>query len=141
MTFEDLPDGWADEPLTDPQRLADAMDLFCSTESRHRGGLLLLLCREDLTPLKPIAIDDVPVTLDYLEQLEFAYRLAEITHTVSVPAAALAVCRRGHPQPTSRDENWARAFAVACADHDVCDVGTVLATVGHTVPVETPLAA
>ncbi len=47
MSFQDLPPGWAERPISDPDILADVVDPCASMESRFSGALYPLLCGPD----------------------------------------------------------------------------------------------
>lgn len=60
MSFRDLPKHWPTIPLTDPDHIANVLDLFVSCEARQVGALVILICDEERRPLQPIQIDDIP---------------------------------------------------------------------------------
>jgi hypothetical protein len=61
MSFDDLPDGWTQQPLTDPRLVADVLDLCVSDADRCAGALAILMCDEEGRLLQPGIISD----LDY----------------------------------------------------------------------------
>lgn len=60
MGFKDLPRGWAERPITDPDIFEDVVDLVASEQSRREGAVYLLLTHPDGRMLQPLAIHDVP---------------------------------------------------------------------------------
>jgi hypothetical protein len=113
MTFEDLPDDWKQQPLTDPRLVADVLDLFVSDADRCAGALAVLLCDEQGRLLQPGIISD----LDYeSSEAERGRMLASfITHlTEFFDSVLFAVARADGLSVTADDERWARAVRYAC---------------------------
>jgi hypothetical protein len=113
MTFEDLPDDWKQQPLTDPRLVADVLDLFVSDADRCAGALAVLMCDEQGRLLQPGIISD----LDYeSSEAERGRMLASfITHlTEFFDSVLFAVARADGLSVTADDERWARAVRCAC---------------------------
>jgi hypothetical protein len=113
MTFEDLPDDWKQQPLTDPRLVADVLDLFVSDADRCAGALAVLMCDEQGRLLQPGIISD----LDYeSSEAERGRMLASfITHlTEFFDSVLFAVARADGLSVTADDERWARAVRYAC---------------------------
>ncbi len=58
--FRDPPEHWPTIPLTDPDHLANVLDLFVTLEARSIGALIILICDEARRPLQPLQIDEIP---------------------------------------------------------------------------------
>lgn len=116
MDFENLPPDWPSIPLTDPDHIADVLDIFVGIRDRMVGSLLILVCDDQRRPLQPIVINEIPVKAPPAGD---KYNLARIAETVAetVPGATVlcAVARRGPTRVTRTDQRWAatlqRAFA------------------------------
>lgn len=131
MTFEDLPRGWAERPLTDPLLAVDVVDLCLPERSRAAHCLAILLCDGDAKLVQPCLVDDLPRTTTELEKAR-AIR----------PFAALArerggglIVAIGHPRhraPSVDDAEWRRIAAAVCAARGVQLFGFYVAS-GPTV--------
>jgi hypothetical protein len=56
MTFDDLPRNGPHRPLTEPQFVADVLDLVVTGRSRALGEIYILLCRRDDRLAQPCAV-------------------------------------------------------------------------------------
>ena len=63
MTFLELPDNLAEQPLTGDKLIADVLDLLVSERDRRRGCLLFALCDSAGRLVQPCMIDDLPDNL------------------------------------------------------------------------------
>ena len=110
MSFEDLPDDWQHLPLTDPDHVADVLDLFVNMQARFDGAILVLVCDEEHKPLQPIQIDDVN-SVDPDQMRELLPGLAT-TITEANPAATvlIAIARDGSLGISQRDQLWSRCL-------------------------------
>jgi hypothetical protein len=114
MSFDDLPDGWTQQPLTDPRLVADVLDLCVSDADRCAGALAILMCDEEGRLLQPGIISD----LDYdSSETERARMLGLfVTHLADFFDSVLfAIARADGLSVTADDERWARAVQHACA--------------------------
>ena len=64
MGFDDLPDDWSDRPLTDPQLLADVLDLVVMERDRRAGALGVLICDGHQRLALPVMISDLDDAAD-----------------------------------------------------------------------------
>ena len=114
MSFEDLPDGWKERPLTDPRLVADVLDLVVSDADRCAGALAVLLCDERGRLLQPGIISD----LDYASgESERAKMLSCFVVTMAewFDSILFALARADGLSITADDESWARAAQYACS--------------------------
>ena len=114
MSFQDLPDGWNDRPLTDPRLVADVLDLIVSDADRRAGGLAMLLCDEQGRLQQPVFISDLDYGSSETERAlmfgRFVARLAE-----QVDSILFALAREDGLSITDDDQSWARAIQYACS--------------------------
>jgi hypothetical protein len=114
MSFDDLPEGWKERPLTEPRLVADVLDLMVSDADRCAGALAVLLCDEQGRLLQPGIISD----LDYdASEAERSALLASFV-TNLVPwfdSVLFALARADGLSITADDERWARAVQYACS--------------------------
>jgi hypothetical protein len=113
MSFEDLPDGWKQQPLTDPRFVADVLDLYVSDADRCAGALAVLMCDEQGRLLQPGIISDLDYDSSEVERGRmlgtFVTHLAEFFDSVM-----FALARADGLSVTDDDECWARAVQHAC---------------------------
>ncbi len=116
MTFEDLPENWAEQPLRNEELAADVLDLFVGLQARLDGALMVLLCDEQYRLLQPIQIDgielyppaDTPQMLDNL--------VTALADAYPGASALMAVARPGALRIRTGDEQWAQQLTRACQD-------------------------
>ncbi|GAB3706653.1 hypothetical protein [Mariniluteicoccus flavus] len=107
MTFDDLPENWADRPVWD-SNLADVVDMFLSIKDRLRNSVCLLLCDDDGHLQVPCILNDVPFH-DPRERPElpedFVHHLRDFTPRILVAF--------GHRRPgvTLDDLRWRAGLA------------------------------
>jgi hypothetical protein len=114
MSFDDLPEGWKDLPLTDPRLIADVLDLVVSDADRCAGALAVLMCDEQGRLLQPGIVSD----LDYdSTEAERSARLASFVSTLAefFDSVLFAIARADGLSITPDDEVWARAVQYACS--------------------------
>jgi hypothetical protein len=113
MSFDDLPDGWKERPLTDPQLVADVLDLIVSEADRRAGGLAVLLCDEQARLMQPGIISELDHDSPEAERAQllglFVSSLAGLFDSV-----LFALARADGLSITGDDESWARAAQHAC---------------------------
>jgi hypothetical protein len=113
MSFDDLPDGWQELPLTDQRLVADVLDLLLSDADRCAGALVVLMCDEQARLLQPSIIsdlDDAPSEAERCHLLGlFVEHLAEFFDSF-----LFALARADGLSITADDESWARAAQFAC---------------------------
>ena len=114
MSFDDLPEGWKERPLTDPRLVADVLDLMVSEADRHAGALAVLLCDEQGRLMQPGIISD----LDYeSSEAERAQMLSCFVTAMTewFDSVLFALARADGLSITADDERWARAVRHACS--------------------------
>ena len=113
MGFDDLPHDWVDRPLTDPQLVADVLDLHLSDEDRRRGTLLALLCDEHARYVLATLVSD-PGTVPEGDRTRGLSTFVEAAdgHDASL---LFAIARADGLSVTSDDLAWARDAQAACA--------------------------
>lgn len=113
MTFNDLPDGWEQRPMTDPAVFDDVVDLVVSERDRWSGALYLLLCDRDGRLIQPCAITDLPPGCQQDPRAIEPFVAALMQH---LPGAGLVlvVARPGVPVPQETDVQWMRTAEATC---------------------------
>lgn len=115
MTCEDLPEDWPTTPLTEPNHLADVLDLFVDRRARLAGSLLILVCDDEHRPVQPLVIegiDEVPPA-DSCQLLEpMAVAIGQALPEASV---VCAIARRKGSRVTAGDRGWRRCIEDAFA--------------------------
>jgi hypothetical protein len=136
MSYQDLPEGWSTQPLTDPRLVADVLDLCVSPRARHDGALCLLLCDAGDRLRTPVVVDQVPATASGAERARTLTRLltelADIDADVSLLAA---IARRGGLSVRPDDHTWAEAIASAAADCRIRLLGVHIITPDGSRPI------
>jgi hypothetical protein len=114
MSFQDLPDGWNEQPLTDPRLVADVLDLVVSDADRRAGGLAMLLCDHRGRLQQPVFISDLDYGSSEAERcLMFGRFIAHLAEQVE--AILFALAREDGLSITADDQSWARAIQYACS--------------------------
>ena len=116
MSFEDLPPGWRERPITEPALLPDVLDLVVSERDRRRGALYALICDEEGRLMVPVAIsDDRPVVAE--ERPAMAHGLVRTVAQVGPGLGLLvAIARRQGLSLRPEDHDWARLIAEECGE-------------------------
>ena len=147
MGFEDLPDDWPDRPLTDPQLLADVLDLTVSYRDRVTGAIGVLVCDQEQRLLVPAVIgelDDVAPDADRSEGLgNFVSAVVDGIGSDGEPLGLhFSIARRHGLSISSDDVRWRDAAVAACAGR-VTLLGVHLVTTegSRVVPGRWPLPA
>ena len=136
MNFENLPAGWPTIPLTDPDHIADVLDIFVSPSDRRAGSLLILICDEQRRPVQPVVINDIDAGHhwdDHVPLERIARQVAELKPDATV---LCAVARTGHTRVTTTDRRWAHTLERAFAGHLEL-LGIHLITLDGTQPITT----
>ena len=117
VAFTDLPDDWPTRPLTEPQLVADVLDLLVSEADRAAGAILIALCDGERRLLQPMIIGELPARAasgdcaDMVEPL-----LGELAAQGLAAAVLVALARPGDPTIGPGDQRWRAAVERACAD-------------------------
>lgn len=132
MSFENLSSTWADQPLTDPDVAADAVDLMVSLGDRRRGTLTVLICDRDARYLATLAIE-LPLAFGLdpspAQQFETAlHPMIPAIHTAPGTALVLAMGRPGPAHLTDLDAQWAQAATTICRAAGIRLLGFYVAT-------------
>jgi len=118
MSFEDLPKDWPQRPLTDPQLVADVLDLVVSDADRVRGAIYILLCRPDDRLLQPCAITELDRIRENMTHRECLQPFAAMMQDLEPEGSILvAIARAKDLHVTDDDRAWHQAAL------DVCDEG------------------
>jgi hypothetical protein len=117
MTFYDLPRDWPRRPLTDPQLVADVLDLVVTGVSRAEGAVYVLLCRPDDRLAQPCAVTDLDA-----ERVEHTHReilqpfAALMRDTDPHGSILVAIARPGPLVVDDDDRAWHQAAIDVCVD-------------------------
>ena len=114
MCFHDLPDDWPQRPLTDPQLVADVLDLCVSDEARQSGSLAILLCDDQARLIQPCVVSDIQQISDEADRLQACRTFVMAAEKVGA-GLLFAIGRRRGLSVTADDEAWARAARQTCA--------------------------
>ena len=119
MGFTDLPEDWADRPLTDPRLVDDVLDLVVSDRDRHDGALGVLVCDEEHRLIMPIVIGELGEMRSEADRHTGLHNLVraittQATTEVGRPGIHLAIARRIGLSITSEDIRWRDAAEAAC---------------------------
>ena len=127
MSFDDLPDDWADLPLDTPGLAADVADLVVGHRDRVGGCIGLVLTGADLTMGQPAVVNDVDDTVQPEELRGF---LEQLCRMVGETGGALLFVRgrEGSVLVTDADRRWHQVAIDACRVAGIPLVGAFLAT-------------
>ena len=117
MHFENLPADRPTIPLTDPDHIADVLDIFVSPSDRRAGSLLILICDEERRPVQPVVINDIDAGRrwgDHVPLERIARQVADLKPDATV---LCAVARTGHTRVTKYDRRRAQTLERAFAGH------------------------
>lgn len=128
MSFDDLPPGWADRPITDPDIFADAVDLFATYASREEGCLYVLVCNEVGQVMAPVAIDNWDFDAVPLEQRRVLTTFLAGLASAGVEHLVVIIARRGHPAPTGNDHQFGSVLRAVAVEHGLRVDGVAIAT-------------
>lgn len=134
MNFENLPADWPTIPLTDPDHIADVLDIFVGHRDRMVGSLLILVCDEQRRPVQPLIINDI----DSGHPDEGRLPLARVAQVVAdgMPDATIlcAIARTGRSRVTKTDRRWAHMLEHAFSGRLEL-IGIHLITLEGTTPI------
>jgi hypothetical protein len=130
MGFDDLPAGWPDLPLTDPQLVvADVLDLFVLDRDRHRGAIYALLCDDADRIQVPVVVEEIGDGGSLDERIHMFGVFAEAVSMNSPGGSMLAaIARRGGLSLTPDDHVWRQGAEEACAREHVRLLGVHVVT-------------
>ena len=134
MNFENQPENWTSIPLSDPDHIADVLDLFVGLSDRHAGSLVVIICDAQRRPIQPVAVNGISA-MPPAEGVEFLERLAR-TVAECVPGGSVlcALARRRQLRVTMKDQAWRRCIEAAFAGHTEL-IGVHLVTCDGCIPI------
>ncbi len=135
MNYEELPPQWPTMPLTDPEHIANVLDLFVDLRARLAGCLLILVCDEQHRPVQPLLIEqfDAAPPAAYRAALE---RMAATIGAANPHASILcALGRSSRLRVTATDQGWRRELESAFAGRAEF-LGVHLITVDGSLPIQ-----
>ncbi|WP_410791517.1 hypothetical protein [Kribbella sp. C-35] len=132
MSFENLSATWADQPLSDPEVAADAVDLMISLGDRRRGTFTVLICDPDARYRATVAIE-LPSTFALdpspAQLCETALDpVIPAVHTAPGTALVFALGRPGPAHLPDLDAQWAQAATTICQAAGIRLLGFYVAT-------------
>jgi len=147
MSFHNLPPTWTAEPLTDPRRAADVVDLMVSLGERHRGTFTVLLCDPGDRYIATVAIE-LPHEFEHRRPGQEPSELCSDALGAIMPAVRtapgtgllLALGRPGADVWPEHDLEWAEAAAHICRSANVRLLGFYIASAGRIYQPLTPTA-
>ena len=139
MSYDSLPDDVRDRALTDPALQADVIDLILGLETRHGGGVALMVCDQQDRGVQPVVVSDIPDTAQATGLREL---LDLLLPAVGEEGGSVLVGRgrRRSLVPTDRDREWHQCAIEACQRHGVRLLGFYLATPQGVEAMPEPLA-
>jgi hypothetical protein len=121
MGFQDLPADWPDRPLTDPQLLADVLDLTLSHRDRVEGSIGVLVCDADQRLLVPAVIGELDeIAPDAERSKGLRNFVSAVVDGLGAGSGAgplglhFSIARRYGLSITSDDLRWRDAAVAAC---------------------------
>jgi len=114
MRFNELPNDWAQRPITDPDIFEGVVDLIATEQSRSEGATYVLLCHPNIRLLQPICLHDEPRRVDVGQVLDGVTMLLSEVGRHEVRDAVMIIARPGRAEPTPRDRDLRAAFEGAC---------------------------
>lgn len=115
MTFEDLPDDWHTLPLTEPQLLADVLDLVVGHHDRVDESFVVLACDSDVRLVQPCVIGPDPGPCDPETVHALLDALRDGLVGVERGTLIVATARARGLTPTPDDHAWIAATRAAIA--------------------------
>ncbi|MGN6751464.1 MAG: hypothetical protein ACTHJJ_02805 [Intrasporangium sp.] len=128
MGFKDLPRGWAERPITDPDVFADVVDLVVTEQSRRAGAVYLLLTHPDGRMLQPLAIRDVPAGAPRGEDARRWRTLLGDLAEHGTGSLVVVLARPGTPERTPDDDAALRMLGGAADGAGIELQGRAIAT-------------
>lgn len=138
MSFEDLPETWATQPLTDPLLAADVVDLVVGHADRMEGCVGFLFLDDDLRLAQPCVLGEVPPDGDPWEMRD---SLLSVFGSLPFAGVVFARGRDGTVLVTDSDRAWHEVVIDVCRRADLRVVGSFLATPSTVRPFPAPLTA
>ena len=114
MRFDELPQGWAQRPITDPDVFEGVVDLIATTQSRSDGATYVLLCHPNGRLLQPICLPGETRGADVSQVVENVSRVLTEVARHDVHDVVMVIARPGRVTPTPRDRDLRAAFEGAC---------------------------
>ncbi len=140
MTFQDLPAGASEIPLTDKRVAADVIDLILGDQDRAHGCIGVMVCDEQDRGIQPVVVSDVP----HDAGSGGLAQLLDLLLPLVAQRGGSVLIGRGRPRggvPNDLDRQWHQQAIDSCAAHGVRLLGFYLATRDGVHPLPDPLAA
>lgn len=134
MNFENLPADWPSIPLTDPDHVADVLDIFVGIRGRTVGSLVILICDDQHRPVQPMIMNDIGAGAPrdaHVPLAQIADGIAEFKPDATV---LCAVARPGRTRVTKTDRQWAQCVGRAFSGR-LPVIGVHLVTLDGTIPI------
>ena len=132
MSFEDLPEDWAERPVTDPTITADVLDLVVRDADRVAGSVVAVVGNAAGRVVQPVVVELPPEGVGPGEHRRFfdVVCLGIVSAAGSGDRGGIlaAIARTGAPFVTGDDRQWHDAARRSCEDHGVPLWGTWLVT-------------
>jgi hypothetical protein len=121
MTFENLPDGWSDRPLTDPALVSDVLDLVVFAKDRAAGAVSFLLCDDEARLVQPFTIGELPATMTQAERVHCVSVMVEgMSHHGAMIVARPATTGSASPPRTWPGAVRRRRPAATMSGYSAC---------------------
>jgi hypothetical protein len=138
---DDLPNGWAERPLTDESLIADVLDLLVKDRDRKRGCILFALCDAEGRLMQPCVVDDLPPVIPERELGAIVSVFSGVLAGGDPPGSLLVAIGRAHGlSATEQDQQWRAAAEQACQGR-ITLLGVHVITTEGSRPVPHPSAA
>jgi hypothetical protein len=150
MSFYNLPPTWTNQPLSDPTRAADVVDLMVTLGDRRRGTFTVLLCDPDNHYRAAVTLDlpeDFAAPVEHITSLHGGSHdrragtagvcssaldpILPAVRTAPGTGLILALGRPGPPFQPEVDTEWAEAATRICQAADVRLLGFYVASADH----------
>lgn len=113
MSFDDLPENWPTLSLTEPQLLADVLDLVVGYHDRVDESFVVLVCDSDVRLLQPCVIGPDPGPCDPGVVRRFFDAMREGLGDVGGGTVIVATARARGLSATPDDHAWVAATRAA----------------------------
>lgn len=140
MTFEDLPPGASQIPLTDARVAGDVIDLIIGDSDRAAGCVGLMLCDEEHRGVQPVVLHDVADD----RHADGLVSLLGLVLPLLAQSHGSILVARGRARGTVVDDvdrAWHQAAIQLCATHGVRLLGFHVATRDGVFRLPEPLTA
>ena len=133
MSFDDLPEHWADLPLSDTDLASDVLDLLVTEADRSSSALVLLLCDEEHRLIQPCCINEVDRAASELERRSVLDVFVQAMRD-RPSGLVVGLARPGPATPDDLDRAWHQSAIDACRGTSVTLLSTHLVAMSEVVP-------